>query len=139
MFIKKFLALVIIVICLFLLSCDSPKIVERKVNEFELNEIGFIDETLEEFAPEVFLGEKKYIENFDKPQDAAQNIEIIWFEIYGEEQIIEQRPYIICLNEDESLWYIYGNDDFLEDCAGGVVNAIISKEDGEVLAIWHGE
>ena len=61
------------------------------------------------------------------------------FEIYGEKQIIKQRPYIVSHDKENNLWLIQGNSAFLRNAAGGVVNAIVSKETSEVMAIWHEE
>ncbi len=136
---KIFFMITIIIVCLFTVSCESSEAVENTVSKLELSDIRFVDEMLENFAPEKLVGKKIYLDTAETAEDVKEKIEPIWFEIFGESEIIQQRPYIICINEDESLWYIYGNDDYLDGALGGVVNAIVSKEDGEVLAIWHGE
>lgn len=136
---KIFFMITIILVCLFTVSCRSSEAVENTVLKFELSDISFADEILENFTPEKLLGKKIYLDTAETAEDVKEKIEPIWFEIFSESEIIQQRPYIICMNEDESLWYIYGNDDYLNGALGGVVNAIVSKEDGEVLAIWHEE
>lgn len=134
---SKYIMVIILMICMVCVSCSVVD--EDAVLEFELSDIGFIDRTLNESSPENILGEKLFLESANTSDEVKIHIEPIWFDMYEESEISVQRPYIVCINEDESLWYIYGNDAYLDGAPGGVVNAIISKEDGEVLAIWHTE
>lgn len=92
-----------------------------------------------EFSAENLFGEKVILYNIETAEEAALAIEPYLFEIYGEDQIIQQRSYIVSYDKKTNIWLIQGNHAYLGKGVGGVVNAIISKETGDILAIWHGE
>lgn len=67
---------------------------------------------------------------------AVNVAEIILFKIYGEENIIKQRPYNINYFED---YYII-NGTMPKDLAiGGTFLIIISSKDGKIIKLTHGE
>jgi hypothetical protein len=57
----------------------------------------------------------------------------VWTPIYGEKEINGERPYIARLEGD--VWRV--DSSLPEGFLGGVATAIISKEDGQVRAVWH--
>ena len=75
----------------------------------------------------------------ETPEEVVRSAEKILFEVYGEEQMTQQRPYIVMYDEENESWLISGNSEYLEGALGGVANIIISARDGKLLAIWHGE
>jgi hypothetical protein len=66
---------------------------------------------------------------------AIKVAEAILFEIYGEEQIKNERPYTIGFAD--GYWVIYG---YLPDgMKGGVFEIIINSKNGQVVDLRHGK
>lgn len=97
-----------------------------------------MQENLDEFATEKIMGRKIVFENVDTAMDVAASVEEIWIELFGEDTI-KQRPYHVSYDDNNKLWMLRGDDSYLRGGFGGVVYAIVSKETGELLAIWGDE
>jgi hypothetical protein len=72
--------------------------------------------------------------------DAATAIRIavaVWVPIYGEEQINAEKPYVATLTGD--VWTVVGTFNCKGHCVGGVASAEISKQDGTILRVIHGQ
>ena len=65
---------------------------------------------------------------------AKKKAEGLWIELYGAE-IKEEKPYKVYYDEEKEVWMVTGCTSFL--AKGGVAYAIISEQDGRVLAVWH--
>ncbi|MBL9187195.1 MAG: YbbC/YhhH family protein [Opitutaceae bacterium] len=57
----------------------------------------------------------------------------VWNPIYGEKEIADQKPYTATL--EDGLWRVEGT--LPPDRLGGVAYAVLAKEDGKVLSVWH--
>jgi len=88
---------------------------------------------------EYFFGDEQYFGKITSPEDAAKFAEQVWIAVYGEEQILQQRPYIVKYNKDYDLWILEGDDEYLKGGVGGVAYAIFSGKDGKLLEFWHTE
>jgi hypothetical protein len=76
--------------------------------------------------------EEGYVSN----EETAIKIAVaIWIPIYGEEEIESQKPYNAVLIN--GVWYVTGS--LPEGWLGGVAEAEITKDDGRILRISHGE
>lgn len=93
---------------------------------------------LEEFSAEKIVGEPVVFGAIETAGQAAKCAELVWFEVYGK-QILQQRPYIIQLDEQKGVWRVSGNPAHLDGVVGGVAEAYIVKDDGELLAVLHGK
>ncbi len=71
--------------------------------------------------------------------DASTAIQIaiaVWEPIYGKKQIESEKPYVATLNGD--VWTVLGSM-HCKPCVGGVALAEISKRDGTVMRVSHGQ
>ena len=68
---------------------------------------------------------------------ASSIAEAVLIEIYGKQQIEEQKPFIAELIEDQ--WVLKGNFVKDQDSRGGVFTIKINKNSGEILFISHGK
>jgi hypothetical protein len=59
----------------------------------------------------------------------------VWLPIYGEKQINSQRPFHAELKNNQ--WTVTGS--LPHDAIGGVATAIISKIDGRIIEVYHGQ
>ena len=59
----------------------------------------------------------------------------VWVPIYGEEQILMQKPYTATLVND--TWVVEGS--LPKNMAGGVARAEIAKKDGRIVRVTHGK
>ena len=67
---------------------------------------------------------------------AARIAEAVWIPIYGEQHIASEKPFKVTLSGD--VWTVTGRD-LPPGTAGGVAEAEISKRDGRVLRVIHGQ
>jgi NTF2 fold immunity protein len=75
---------------------------------------------------------------------AVKIAEAVLTPVYGEKQILSERPYTATLKE--GVWFVDGtlhcpgaSADPSIHCAGGVAIVRISKEDGRILSMGHGK
>ena len=68
----------------------------------------------------------------------------LWLEIYGEEIMSDEKPYLVEFDDTNGVWHISGSMPFSIRCDifgvtryGGVAHLIVQKSDGKVLALWH--
>jgi hypothetical protein len=59
----------------------------------------------------------------------------VWEPIYGKERIAHETPYVVRLSGD--TWIVEGS--LPPSSVGGVATAEISKKDGRVLRVSHGQ
>jgi hypothetical protein len=74
--------------------------------------------------------------------DAATAIRIavaVWSPIYGEKQIDSEKPYVASLKD--KVWTVVGtfHCPAVHHCVDGVALAEISKQDGTILRVIHGQ
>ena len=84
------------------------------------------------FAPQKPIPPKGPILNEAKAKEVAENI---WTEIYGSKDIALEKPLLAV--EAKGYWHVCGT--LQRGWRGGVANLIITKEDGRVIGIWHGQ
>lgn len=70
----------------------------------------------------------------DSVKEAKQVAQEIWCEIYGTDEILDEKPYVVYYDEAEEVWLVTGT--MLPFALGGVAKILIHK-DGAVLAVWH--
>jgi hypothetical protein len=66
-------------------------------------------------------------------ETAIKIAEVVLFRLYGEENIISQRPYKV--RQEDDTWWISGT--IKENMFGSVFNIAISKQTGAVLHLEH--
>lgn len=82
--------------------------------------------------PHSYVPELGYVPN---EETAVRIAEAIFYPIYGEEKIKEERPFKATLNND--VWTVEGTLE--EGFLGGVAIAEISKKDGRIIRVSHGQ
>jgi hypothetical protein len=67
---------------------------------------------------------------------ASRIAEAVWIPIYGEKAIATEKPFKATLRGD--VWTVSGKD-LPPGATGGVAEADISKRDGRILRVIHGQ
>jgi NTF2 fold immunity protein len=67
---------------------------------------------------------------------AARIAEAVWIPLYGEKRISLEKPFKVSLHGD--VWTVTGKD-LPAGWDGGVAEADISKRDGRILRVIHGQ
>ena len=67
---------------------------------------------------------------------ASRIAEAVWIPIYGEQHIAAEKPFKVSLKGD--VWTVTGKD-LPKGTVGGVAEAEISKIDGRILRVIHGQ
>lgn len=96
-------------------------------------------ESLADFSAEAILGEPVFFGEVKTAERAAECAEQVWSEVYGEDAILRQRPYRVQYDKISGIWCVCGDGAYLQGACGGVAVAYIARDDGELLAIVHGE
>lgn len=65
---------------------------------------------------------------------AAKIAEAVWIPIYGEEEILRQKPFKVEL--EKGIWVVKGS--LKKGYVGGGAMAEIAKKDGRIIKVWHG-
>ncbi len=66
---------------------------------------------------------------------AVEIAERIWFAVFGEDMIKEERPYVVYFDKRNEVWLVRGT--LPELMMGGTANILIEKNNGKILAVWH--
>jgi len=75
-------------------------------------------------------------EGYVPDEETAIKIAVaVWIPIYGKEEIESEKPYQATLKD--GIWYVIGS--LPEGWLGGVAEVEISKDDGCIIRISHGE
>jgi hypothetical protein len=69
-------------------------------------------------------------------ETASRIAEAVWIPIYGEGKIASEKSFKVILKGD--VWTVTGKD-LLPGWGGGVAEADISKRDGRILRVIHGQ
>jgi hypothetical protein len=94
------------------------------------------DYKLEKYEYElVTFPSDKILGPIDTAEIAKENAEEVWNEMYGEENIKNEKPYRVSFDEKSETWMVNGSLPPLH--LGGVAYIIMQKSDGKVLAVWH--
>jgi NTF2 fold immunity protein len=67
---------------------------------------------------------------------AVRIAEAVWIPIYGAQQIAKEKPFKATLKVD--VWTVTGKD-LPAGTVGGVAEAEVSKRDGRILRVTHGQ
>ena len=95
------------------------------------------------FQPNALKAEENQKYNYKPKEGYIPNEETaikiavaVWIPIYGKETIEKEKPYKAVLKDE--IWYVEGS---LEEKyeLGGVAEAEISKDDGRIIRVSHGE
>jgi NTF2 fold immunity protein len=75
-------------------------------------------------------------DGFVPTKEVAVRIAVaVWEPIYGAERIASQKPYVARLTN--GIWIVQGS--LSAGALGGVAEAHISKEDGRIISVIHGQ
>lgn len=58
----------------------------------------------------------------------------IWLEVYGE-RVQRMKPYKVYWDDENNAWLVTGT--LRKNKLGGIPYVIFSKDDGEIIAVWH--
>lgn len=122
------LSLTAIVLSTSLVSCSD------KLNK-EYNEANEIEYAKTELKSAIIKNEILPDRVISDSQTAVDVAESILFKIYGEENIIKQRPYDV--NFTDGYYIINGT--FPKPTIGGTFLIIINSQDGKVIKLTHGK
>jgi hypothetical protein len=71
---------------------------------------------------------------------AIRIAEAVWLPIYGKKVLDDEKPFLARLSSDQKYWIVEGNTiSWAPGDVGGVALIYISKEDGTILRVSHGQ
>jgi hypothetical protein len=112
--------------------------ISEYINDSEVDEIDkYVDDFYESSWDLEFEQGKGYFPEeglVPNAETAARIAVALWVPIFGEEQIIIERPYRVRLIED-SIWLVHGT--LPENWVGGVAYLKIRKSDAKIINLFH--
>ncbi len=79
---------------------------------------------------------KEYLGPINSASEAKKKAEKEWFKLYGVWKTIGERPYSVFYDSENEVWYVRGT--LPNGIFGGTTSILMRREDGKVLALWHG-
>ncbi len=79
---------------------------------------------------------KEYLGPVNSASEAKKMAEKEWFKLYGVWTTIKERPYKASYDSENEVWFVRGT--LPDGMVGGMASILIRREDGKVLALWHG-
>ena len=71
---------------------------------------------------------------------AIRIAEAVWLPIYGKKVLDDEKPFLARLGPDQKFWIVEGNTvSWPPGDLGGVALIYISKQDGTILRVSHGQ
>ncbi len=131
------LFILLLAVILIISACASEK--EFYVEDTESFEFQESSAHLKDFSAKKIVGRPVFFGEVKTAEQAASFAEQIWVEVYGKDQILQQRPYIVRYDKEQGVWLVNGDSGYLNGGVGGVAYAYIASDDGELLAIVHDE
>jgi len=116
---------------------EQSELINYPIKDMQINDMLELEETYINNKAESVLGYEVYLDNFSNAEDIVLEIEKLWVEIYGEEQIKLQLPYTIYHDVENEIWFITGTLE--EGAIGGTAYAFVDGNSGKVLYVGHGQ
>jgi len=88
------------------------------------------------YPVEDMVGKKVFVDDPADMESLTGGFEDVWFKMYDESIIIQQRPYTMEFDFAKGLWIVKGTNVCTGDVCLGILNVMISAETGEVLSAW---
>jgi hypothetical protein len=137
---KNYFKIVSLSAIFFIISCTKTYTINDDIASYKItkgNDRKYAEETLQEvlttnkdhnvIQPNTII--------IKSPETAIKALEPILFDIYGEKNIMEQRPYEV--SDFKDYYVINGTLDV--NSIGGTFLIIINKKNGEIIKITHGK
>lgn len=120
--------------------CTGPQ------GQWIVEEVGYVSATS---APDAFFDLAKYdqyLTNYPSEQkvspitsaeDAKAAAETVWLAKYGD-LVLDEKPYIAARDVKNGVWFVTGTMPYDTPIPGGTA-CILLADDGDVIAVWHGQ
>lgn len=132
---KKIIIISVILIVVLILGALFISIhnykVQNQVQSFSVQEY---KQEITDFSSNKIFGYVRKLGEIISAETAKEYAQKIWLEIYGE-HIKKCRPYKVYWDEENDNWLVEGT--LRKNVLGGVPYIIFSKNDGEIVAVWH--
>ena len=106
----------------------------RLLNDIKRFNIKTYEQEIEEFSSQKIFGYTRYIGNIESSKMAKKYALQIWLEVYGKE-VQRMKPYKVYWDDENNAWLVTGT--LKKNKLGGIPYIIFSKDDGEIIAVWH--
>ena len=137
-----------IIVCIICSCSHSPQNDRSVISEMDTNFI-FKGDSIIEDSNKVLFDRSLYGEETDpygvynKPEGivpdaetAVRICEAILFPIYGENNVLSQKPYEV-IKVNNRYWFISGTLPKNANIEGGVFHIVLDKTDGKTCSLWH--
>lgn len=106
----------------------------NKLEQIQSFNIKTYEQEIEEFSSQKIFGYTRYIGNIESSKMAKKYALQIWLEVYGKE-VQRMKPYKVYWDDENNAWLVTGT--LKKNKLGGIPYIIFSKDDGEIIAVWH--
>ena len=117
--------IILIIICSVLLN---------KSEQVQTFNIKTYEQEVEEFSSQKIFGYARYVGSIKSSNMAKKSALEIWLDIYGR-GVCKMKPYKVYWDDENKVWLVTGTK--RKNKLGGIPYIIFSKDDGEIIAVWH--
>ena len=111
---------------LFVCIYNSNQVKSFSIHEYE--------EEITDFSSEKIFGYTRKMGEIANSHVAKEYAQEIWIEVYGE-NVKDKKPYKVYWDNENNVWLVTGT--LKKHWLSGVPHIIFSKNDGEIIAVWH--
>lgn len=98
----------------------------------EVRDTGYYETLLEESSKKM-VSDHSINKPLPDADHAITAAEAYLFRVYGREQIVSERPYLI--SQYKGYWFVFGS--LSKGAKGGVFNIVLNSRDSKVIACRH--
>jgi hypothetical protein len=126
--------LIIIASLISVILIITYSVLFNKLEQIQSFNIKTYEQEIEEFSSQKIFGYTRYIGNIESSKMAKKYALQIWLEVYGKE-VQRMKPYKVYWDDENNAWLVTGT--LKKNKLGGIPYIIFSKDDGEIIAVWH--
>lgn len=128
---NKLLIIVPLIVILLIVTCLGLFNKSEQVQQFDIKTY---EQEIKDFSAKKKFGYIRCMGNIKSAATAKKYALKIWLEVYGE-RVQKMKPYNVYWDDENNAWLVTGT--LRKNKLGGIPYVIFSKDDGEIIAVWH--
>lgn len=128
---NKLFIIVPLIVIILIVTCLGLFNKSEQIQQFDIKTY---EQEIEDFSAKKKFGYIRCMGNIKSAAIAKKYALKIWLEVYGE-RVQKMKPYNVYWDDENNAWLVTGT--LRKNKLGGIPYVIFSKDDGEIIAVWH--
>lgn len=128
---NKLFIIVPLIVIILIVTCLGLFNKSEQVQPFDIKTY---EQEIKDFSAKKKFGYIRCMGNIKNSTIAKKYALKIWLEVYGE-RVQRMKPYKVYWDDENNAWLVTGT--LRKNKLGGIPYVIFSKDDGEIIAVWH--